>query len=148
MTREILLSSLDVHVIDYRDGIERGPKRPLLFNDEIAELLNEVEATAAKEEPRPQQRAEFAILTPRGRWWRKLSLRLADPNGRAPSIFHSRERAEDEMVDVRGQAREAYGVRRGDYPLRLMVRDVEIGTDGTAVVGKWRSADELAPVAR
>ncbi|MEV6281029.1 hypothetical protein [Nocardia sp. NPDC051832] len=87
-----------------------------------------------------QLREEFAILLPRGRWWRKLSLRLADPDGRSPSVFHSREAAENEMFDVTMQARTVFGARRRDYRLRLMVRNVRPGL----TTSPWRPADLVA----
>lgn len=124
MTLEVLLPSIedDITILDLLD-----------------DLHDPQEVAAAR--TKPQQRAEWAILLPRGRWWRKISTRRADPNGRAPSIFHSRGRAEDEMADLRGLLRTDFGLRRRDIPrLRLMVRDVEIGVDGTQVIGRWRPA--------
>ncbi|MFB7837804.1 hypothetical protein ACWIGW_44150 [Nocardia brasiliensis] len=94
----------------------------------------------------PQLREEFAILLPRGRWWRSLSLRLADPDGRGPSIFHSRQSAENEMVDVTGIARTVFGVRRRDYRLRLMIRTVRVDDSGTAIASPWRAANLIADI--
>ncbi|MGW4774214.1 hypothetical protein ACWEO2_40000 [Nocardia sp. NPDC004278] len=90
-----------------------------------------------------QLREEFAILLPRGRWWRKLSLRLAEPEGRGPSIFRDRQSAENEMFDVTAMARGVFGVRRRDYRLRLMVRNVRISDTGTTT-SPWRPANVLA----
>ncbi|WP_433734911.1 hypothetical protein ACQP0C_41675 (plasmid) [Nocardia sp. CA-129566] len=92
----------------------------------------------------PQLREEFAILLPRGRWWRKLSLRLAEPEGRGPSIFRDRQSAENEMFDVSAMARGVFGVRRRDYRLRLMVRNVRISDTGATTTSPWRPADVLA----
>lgn len=91
-----------------------------------------------------EQRAEWAIALPRSSeektiwWYRTLSLRLSDPDGTGPSVFHSRPRAEDELVDVIGLARTWMGVRK-DFLPTLMVRNVQITAAGVAV-GEWQTA--------
>ncbi|MBF6302289.1 hypothetical protein IU459_32820 [Nocardia amamiensis] len=69
---------------------------------------------------------QYAIKLPNGRWWRKLSTRLASPNHTTPTVFHDRARAADEMFDVIGQAVGDYGVRPEDYTPQLMAREVLI----------------------
>ncbi|MEU4841750.1 hypothetical protein [Nocardia testacea] len=89
-----------------------------------------------------QQRAEWAIELPDGKWWRKLSLRLIDPDGTGPSVFHIKGRAADELVDVIGQVTDDYGVIEGEYRPRLMVRNIQISATGVTT-GPWRPASSL-----
>ena len=91
---------------------------------------------------RPQQLAEWAIQLPNGIWWRKLSTRVADPNGTDPTVFHDRPHAEDEMVDVIGQAVTDFGATEQHYQPRLMVRSLVLAASGTVTRGAWRPADQ------
>ncbi|MFE3195938.1 hypothetical protein ACFXHA_43550 [Nocardia sp. NPDC059240] len=99
--------------------------------------------TATTTELAPTLVAEWAIKLPRGTWWRKLSTRVADPNGTTPTVFHDRGRAEDELFDLTCQAVSQFGVRRRDYQPTLMVRSVATTSDGILTVGQWRTAAPL-----
>lgn len=100
-------------------------------------------AAAVPADKAPKLLAEWAIKLPRGTWWRKLSTRVADPNGTTPTVFHSRGRAEDELFDLTCQAVSQFGVRRRDYQPTLMVRSVVTTSGGTRTVGEWRTAAPL-----
>jgi hypothetical protein len=84
---------------------------------------------------------QYAIKLPNGRWWRKVSTRVASPNHTTPTVFHDRPRAADEMFDVIGQAIGDYGVSPENYQPQLMVREVIIRGDDTSF-GLWHPVTE------
>jgi hypothetical protein len=88
----------------------------------------------------PVLRAEYAIQTPLGTWWRKLAEAFAEPYGLEPTVFYSRAAALRELADVIAVAEHIYGA--ADYRPELMSRAVRIGTTpATTVVGPWHLED-------
>ena len=93
----------------------------------------------------PSLLAEYAIRLPHpddttgdlhGIWWRKLSTRVADPNGTTPTLFSDRPHAEDEWADTVGQAIDVFGLDPRVWVPVLMVRSVTIGA--TVTRSDWR----------
>ncbi|MET9030498.1 hypothetical protein ABZW96_33505 [Nocardia sp. NPDC004168] len=83
---------------------------------------------------------QYAIKLPNGRWWRKVSTRLASPNHTTPTVFHDRARAADEMFDMTAQAIDDYGPK--DYQPQLMVREVVIRGNEIST-GPWYPAETV-----